>query len=67
MDRKVNLLSLKEVTGIYYCNCRGVLPMPLLKLDFFGFIHNRKFTNNSSRNNQTTGYPEAGFNYHLKI
>jgi len=67
MDRKVNLLNLEEVTGIYYCNCRGVLHTPLLNLDFFSFINNRKFANNSSRNNQTTGYPKAGFNYHLKI
>ncbi len=67
MDRKVNLLSLEEVTGIYYCNCRGVLHTPLLKLDFFSFITNRKFANNRSCNNQATGNPEVGFNYHLKI
>jgi len=28
MDRKVNLLSLEEVRGIYYCNCRGILDTP---------------------------------------
>jgi len=30
MDRKVNLLSLEEVTGIYYCNCRGYWIRPCL-------------------------------------
>ena len=33
----------------------------------FGFIDNRKFTNNSSYYNQATGYPEVSLNCHLKI
>ena len=34
---------------------------------FFSFVDNRKFTDNSTCYNQTTGYPEGGLNYHPKI
>ena len=32
MDRKINLLNLKEVTDIHYCNYGGLLYTPLMRI-----------------------------------